>query len=87
MTKRTCCTLFLTMLLAGGCCCPPASSSSGGRSTSNGDPSSGTFAFLGGLRAFFGSSNDEGRGRTDQAAEEQKAKTDEADHTAALTIR
>ena len=87
MNKRTCCTLLLSVVLAGGCCCPPASSSSGGRSSSGGDPSSGTFAFLGGLRAFFGSSNDDGRGKVNQASEEQKAKADETDHTAALTIR
>jgi len=87
MSKRLC-TLLLIASLA-GCCCPPANSSSGGR-TQNGDPSSGTFAFFGGLRAFFGSdTSSEDSRRIDNTipANDPKAKADDTDHAAALTIR
>lgn len=88
MRSRTRCTLVLSLALLAGCCCPPASSSSGGR-TAGGDPSSGAFAFLGGLRCFFGSdnsSNEETRKVKDEDLA-QKPKADETDHAAALTIR
>ncbi|MEZ0229563.1 MAG: hypothetical protein ACAI25_13115 [Planctomycetota bacterium] len=76
-------TLLLSVVLVAGCACPPSGRSDGGRSS--GDPSGGTFAFLGGLKCFFGA--DEAKEETRPAKPEDLTTKDEADHAAALTIR
>lgn len=85
------CTLLSIALLA-GCACPPVSSSSSNRGRGS-DPSGGTFAFLGGLRCFFGddssaTTKDETRPATPaDLADKGKPAETETDHAAALTIR
>ena len=87
------CTLLLSFVLLAGCACPPVGSGSGGgRSSSGSDPSGGTFAFLGGLRCFFGGDDTKDEARPVTNADlADKAKTQpqpqDTDHAAALTIR
>jgi hypothetical protein len=80
------CTLLSLVLLA-GCACPPVGGNSGG-GRGSGDPSGGTFAFLGGLKCFFGGDDaKEDSKPVDLAADKSKAPESETDHAAALTIR
>jgi hypothetical protein len=76
---------FALVLVAcvGGCCCPPVGSSGGGKSSGQ-DSSSVTFAFFGGLRAFFTPES----GTTEEARPqgEVQKQSDDA-HAASLTIR
>lgn len=98
MRKHACSTLLLSLALLAGCACPPVGGNSGGgRSGGGGDPSGGTFAFLGGLKCFFGGDDakDENRPANDGTAGAATAGTvtatktasDDTDHAAALTIR
>jgi hypothetical protein len=81
-------TLLLSLALFSGCACPPSGSSDGGRTS--GDPSGGTFAFLGGLKCFFaGEDGNDGRAKdeTRSVKDEDLTTKAETDHAAALTIR
>ena len=89
MRNLTGCTLLVSLALLAGCACPPAGS---GRASSGSDPGGGTFAFLGGLRCFFGgdeASKEETRPVTnaDLAPKPKSQMQEVADHAAALTIR
>ncbi len=83
MRKLAGCTLLLSFVLFAGCACPPSGSCDGGRTS--GDPSGGTFAFLGGLKCFFG--GDDAKEETRPVKNGDLTDKNDTDHAAALTIR
>jgi len=79
-------TLLVSFFLLAGCACPPVGGNSGGGRGS--DPSGGTFAFLGGLKCFFGGDDAKEETRPVTNADLTDKKTeDNTDHAASLTIR
>ena len=96
MTSRLSVAALVLFLAIGAtaCSCPPVGNQGGGRGTR--DPSSVTFAFLGGLRCFFGENSAPAEEKPVVAADltdrkntlaESEAEPDAGPHTAALTIR